>query len=95
MPRPTHDMLGNDWNDISVKAGAASAGVSDLAQIALLGLMKCDETSKEYAALLDVIRRAERAEQVLSGLSYLCTPQTEWLGGEDYVVRAPHIVCDN
>lgn len=95
MPRPTHDMLGNDWNDISAQASAASTKIGDLLMTALLGLMECDNTSKEYAALLDVIKRAKRAEQVLSGLSYLCTPQTEWLGGEDYVVRAPHIVCDN
>ena len=54
-----------------------------------------DKDSKEALGCLSALQRIEVGTQEMSGLSYLCTPQNEWLGNDQSVTRAPHIVCDN
>ncbi len=93
MPRMTHDSLCNDWVKISDKLSIATKGMADASLAIILAMTYCEAGSKEYNALDMLFKQVTLAENTMSGLSYLAHPQSEWLGGNDYVVRAPHIVC--
>lgn len=95
MPRPNHDTLCNDWNELSSQMGNACQAVSDAENAVLQAMLNCREGSSEYTALTVLVERLGRAANELGGLSYLCSPQSEWLGGDDYAVRIPHIVNDS
>lgn len=92
--RDTHDSLCNDWNEISARVLNVGVEVSNLVNDLMLNLMNTTEDTKEWKALNKLIIRIAEAQDQLSGLPYLCTPQSEWTGGDNYVVRVPHIVND-
>lgn len=53
-------------------------------------------TELDHECSKNARNRIGHAKEVLSGLSYLCKPQSEWTGGDsedpaNFKVRAPHI----
>ena len=75
MSRQNHDDLRNDWYKISGRIGAIN---SQLASLASSLLARTGEgTDNENEALLKLIERVSNAMDEISGLSYLCYPQTE------------------
>ena len=87
-----HDDLEHDWNEISRRVNEASKQVADLRIDLLKMTLECETESAERKALNRLIVATDRANDELSGYSYMCHPQSEWLGGKDYVVRVPYIV---
>lgn len=78
-----------DWRRVAERVGEITGRLSDLTVELLLG-----QTS-DLQEQVGVFRLADRlwdVEQRLGGMSYLCTPQSEWLGGDQWAERAPHVV---
>lgn len=100
MPRQNHEELCCDWTTIASKIGEAQR-LLDQTEVSLtidaLSDIDTGRDSSEHIALTRVINRVRKAATELSGLSYLCRPQTEWMGGDsddrdNYKLRVPHIV---
>lgn len=76
------------WNAVADALKEASDKLEAAALAALTNL-----SARDFERVLDRIKPAEEA---LSGLAYMCRPQTEWLGGDSktnaYAIRPPHIV---
>jgi len=75
------------WRRLADKLKTISELVTDCHVIALLELGITEGRPRE---------RIEALSDASSGLSYLFTPQTEWMGGDstspdNYKVRLPHI----
>ena len=92
MSRLLHSDLKHDWKEISDKVSTVSGAIYDLEIELLLELPETE--GKEQQALTTVVDRLSQAYEALRGLPYLCTPQSEWMGGDEWKVRAPHIVSD-
>lgn len=75
----------DEWNRISGEATAIGESLSSLTLSVVQSKILGDA---EKHKVLDWLMRVESA---LSGLPYFCTPQSEWLGGEKWAVRPPHI----
>lgn len=75
----------DEWQRISGDARQIVESISDLLLSAVQSKIIPDN---EKLGLIDWLGRAEQA---ISGLPYFCTPQSEWLGGESWAVRLPHI----
>lgn len=72
------------WQDVADKLRQAAQLVSD-AQLILL--LKLNITDKESRPLKFIDTVADN----IAGGSYLFTPQSEWTGGDNFVVNLPHI----
>lgn len=77
-----------EWRKIANQASKIEAMVSEL--LVITAQAKIGDADK--VKVLDWIDRAE----AFSGLSYICTPQSEWLGGDsmdgkNFCYRPPHI----
>jgi len=95
MSRQNNSELKNDWYKIAHDMRALSDALSTV-QVGLItayGDMDGVENSESFA-LLKIINSVTDAERHLSGLGYLCTPQSEWVGGNNTKVRVPHIIND-
>jgi hypothetical protein len=71
------------WHRLANHAKAIESMLSDLT----LATLQADIPDKAKIAVQDWISRAD----TFKGLSYFCTPQSEWQGGENFKVREPHI----
>lgn len=93
MSRMNYSECKFDWQDAANKIKEIVKGIESLHYSAILA---CSEEiiSQEEKGLTRLIARLSDAEAAISGLSYLCTPQSEWTGGESFKLRAPHIVTD-
>ncbi len=83
-----------NWSNLAALIRTASDSVSAAMLAAMLELPDCP--AAELAGLERAIKAIQAAEDELSGLSYLCTPQSEWLGNDSkgepmFATRLPHI----
>ena len=93
MSRTLHSEMTHDWKAIADKLTAVCGAIHDLETEMLLNLGEASD-AREALAVTDVCNRLTAASEALRGLPYLCTPQSEWTGGESWVVRVPHIIND-
>jgi len=70
------------WSELSSKLKQISELTSDCQ---LLLMLEMGHTDGKALAAIDNI------ESAVNGLSYRFTPQSEWIGGNQWRVRAPHI----
>lgn len=75
----------DEWQRISGEARQIANSITDL----LLSVVESKIIPDNEK--LGLIAWLGRAEQATSGLPYFCTPQSEWLGGEKWAIRLPHI----
>lgn len=92
MPRMNLEDCRNDWRKTAADLTEITGRISSLTTRLLLSTMEADMVPQEQTAILSLLSCLNTAETALSGMSYLCSPQSEWLGGNRSVYRAPHIV---
>lgn len=96
MSRKKHSECRYNWYAIATKLKVLQEQISQLDLDMTLRLMPTEgllELSEQHA-ISQVVVKLRAAEEAISGLSYMCYPQSEWLGGEQFVVRVPHIIAD-
>lgn len=76
------------WDTVSVQLRAAREAIDNAFYCALLSL-----PSEQTEKLIPVL---QKLSEELSGLPYLSTPQSEWMGGDstdpkNFKYRPPHI----
>jgi hypothetical protein len=78
--------LADKWQGMAHRLSQMSNLVEECRLVLLLEL---GITDPEHKALKVVDKIAD----AVNGQSYMFTPQSEWTGGENFKIRAPHI-CD-
>lgn len=76
--------LADKWQGLSHRLAQISNLVEECRLVLLLEL---NITDPEHKALKVVDAIAD----AVNGQSYMFTPQSEWTGGENFKIRAPHI----
>lgn len=99
MSRPSIETCRNKWQQTANDLREITGRIESLTVKLILTTGHPEMTDQERNGVMAVLKCLNSAENELSGLSYLCTPQTEWTGGDsslasNHVVRIPHIVND-
>ena len=92
MSRQNHDELCYDWNVISGEIRTVNGTLNDMWIDLVIKASECKNDTGEQLALLELTKRLKAACDQLDGMAYMCTPQSEWLGGDRSALRVPHIV---
>lgn len=86
------DECGHKWRQTASDLREIQDRISSLTTKLLLSSVENTLLPQEADAMLRLLQSLNEADVALNGLSYLCTPQPEWTGGDGTVIRAPHIV---
>lgn len=70
-----------------LKLSAQASAIENALQEMVVSVVKSAIPDETKIAILDWIKRAD----TFRGLSYMLHPQSEWMGGESFKTRAPHI----
>lgn len=69
------------------KLASAAGAIESALQEMVVSVVKSAIPEEAKIAVLEWIKRAD----TFRGLSYMLHPQSEWMGGESFKTRAPHI----
>lgn len=82
-------MTAQDWRKLADLARAAQEAI-DQFELAVLLQMGSLRAGPEQTALMKVADMC--LQNPLVGLPYMLTPQSQWMGGETWKTKQPHIV---
>lgn len=88
-PKQTPEMSVADWQKLAALAKAAEEALNAF-ELAVLLKFADLKKGEEQQALIKVADRLK--DNPLLGMSYLLTPQSQWMGGETWKIKQPHIV---